>query len=73
MKNLYYTHDITPKRVASVRPDFTASCLSNTTLKKRRDGGAVGGTVCDLTGPGIEPKTALTENDVFAHGTKESY
>ena len=66
--NLHYTRGITPKRVTSggahlrgLAPDQHSS--EETSQRWR----AVGDSKSDLTGPGIEPKTARIDGDELHH------
>ena len=64
--NLYYTRGVTPKRVTiggiHLRGLAPGQHSSEETSQRWR---VVGDTLFDLTGPGIEPSTSLTESDVL--------
>ena len=66
MKNRHHTRGITLKRVASggvyLRGLAPGLQSSEETSQRRR---VVGNTAYDLTGPGFEPQTSLTDSKVL--------
>ena len=72
--NLHYTRGITPKHVTSGGVHFRGLAPGQHSSEKTSQWWqAIGDTVFDLTGPGIEPQTNRTDSACLTNELSEVY